>query len=165
MSKIETFNYYESADGVYGVKISDRDMQHIYELCIKSSPYETGGILLGRYSDDQKWAEVMVVTGAPAGSRHDLHSFTRSGKGIVSLLKESWKSHQYYLGEWHYHPNASPQPSGLDLKTMFKLSETERLHCPEPVLLIIGGGPLVWNQYVGVCIRGNVIELDNSTIK
>lgn len=32
MSKIENSNYYESADGVYGVKISDRDITHLRAL-------------------------------------------------------------------------------------------------------------------------------------
>ena len=66
---------------------------------------------------------------------------------------------QYYLGEWHYHPNASPKPSALDLKTMVNLSKDEDLGCPEPILLVIGGSSSNWLQYIGVYVKEQEIEL------
>jgi len=83
----------------------------------------------------------------------------RSTQGIITKLKGAWKKQQYYLGEWHYHPNTSPKPSGLDLKTMLNLSKSKELHCPEPILLIIGGGPSNWHQYIGVYTKEQEIEL------
>ena len=159
MKKTETFRYYESFNGIYGVKLPEQELHYIHDLCANSYPYETGGILIGRYSKDLKWAEITTITGAPMDSKRTMCSFVRSTQGIVAKLKSVWKNQQYYLGEWHYHPNASPRPSGLDLKTMFDLSKSEELHCPEPILLIIGGGPSNWHQYIGVYAKNQEIEL------
>ena len=52
IEKIETFKYYESFNGSYGVKLPDQELEYIHSLCMNSYPYETGGILIGRYSDD-----------------------------------------------------------------------------------------------------------------
>ena len=49
------------------------------------------------------------------------------------------------LGEWHYHPNASSLPSGIDNKQMIKLSRDKKLNCPEPILIIIGGYKDNWS--------------------
>jgi len=125
----------------------------------KGYPYETGGILIGRYSDDLKWAEITTITGAPAESKQTLCSFVRSTRGIITKLKRAWQKQQYYLGEWHYHPNASPKPSALDLKTMVNLSKDEDLGCPEPILLVIGGSSSNWLQYIGVYVKEQEIEL------
>ena len=56
-----------------------------------------------------------------------------------------WNQGQYYLGEWHYHPNASSLPSGIDNKQMIKLSRDKKLNCPEPILIIIGGYKDNWS--------------------
>ena len=126
---------------------------------MNSYPYETGGILIGRYSDDLKWAEITTITGAPAESKQTLCSFVRSTRGIITKLKRAWQKQQYYFGEWHYHPNASPKPSALDLKTMVNLSKDEDLGCPEPILLVIGGSSSNWLQYIGVYVKEQEIEL------
>ena len=141
IEKIETFKYYESFNGSYGVKLPDQELEYIHSLCMNSYPYETGGILIGRYSDDLKWAEITTT------------------RGIITKLKRAWQKQQYYLGEWHYHPNASPKPSALDLKTMVNLSKDEDLGCPEPILLVIGGSSSNWLQYIGVYVKEQEIEL------
>ena len=76
IEKIETFKYYESFNGSYGVKLPDQELEYIHSLCMNSYPYETGGILIGRYSDDLKWAEITTITGAPADpSKLCVHSY------------------------------------------------------------------------------------------
>lgn len=159
LSRMGIFRYYESSNKNLGVKIPDQLLGYLHDLCEKSYPYETGGILVGRYSEDLKWAKITDATGAPTASKRSFCSFTRGSQGIAALLKKLWKKQQYYLGEWHYHPNASPKPSKLDLETMFKLSKSKDLHCPEPILLIVGGTPANWYQYIGVHLENEQIEL------
>lgn len=159
MKKEDSFFYYADNNSVYGVKISEQDIKHIYRLCMKAYPYETGGILIGRYSEDQKWAEISSITAPPKGSKHTRSNFIRNGKGIITLLDRLWNKHIYYLGEWHYHPGCSPQPSAIDRSTMFMLSKRKELHCPEPLLLIIGGGEPFWEEYLSVFANDNEIEL------
>jgi len=150
MNKNESYVYYESNDGRFGVKLSSQTFQALHELCAKFHSFETGGILIGNYSSDLKWAEITAISGAPTDSRQTLFSFTRNDQGIIALLRRAWKKQKFYLGEWHYHPDSSPRPSALDMKTMFKLSDSEDLHCPESILLIVGGSVSAWRHYIGV---------------
>ena len=56
-----------------------------------------------------------------------------------------WNQGRYYLGEWHYHPNTSSLPSGIDNNQMIKLFRDKKLNCPEPILIIIGGYKDNWS--------------------
>jgi hypothetical protein len=76
-------------------------------------------------------------------------------RGIVGL--ESWlarlwtRDGRHYLGEWHFHPFSSPQPSGRDLAQMRVIAKSARYQCPTPVLLIVGGDPQgQWRIHVEV---------------
>ena len=69
------------------------------------------------------------------------------------------KKDQYYIGEWHFHPYSSPFPSATDLQTMHSLSEEEYLHCPEPILIIVGGKPSAWAYHVSVFASGRQVIL------
>jgi hypothetical protein len=45
------------------------------------------------------------------------------------------------LGEWHFHPYATPSASADDERQMLTIADDPRYHCPEPILLIMGGDP------------------------
>ena len=58
------------------------------------------------------------------------------------MLDRVWGHRRdYYVGEWHFHPFATPVPSPTDEKQMAEIANTSTWRCPEPVLLIIGGNP------------------------
>ena len=97
IEKIETFKYYESFNGSYGVKLPDQELEYIHSLCMNSYPYETGGILIGRYSDDLKWAEITTITGAPAESKQTLCSFVRRQDSRLSAEEVRRLSSAYFL--------------------------------------------------------------------
>ena len=140
---------FQSQDMRFGLKIPKDELHSIYKMCSDSSK-ETGGILIGYYSDDLSWANVTKATAPPAGSVHYAFSFIREGKPLARLLDRYWKKKQYYIGEWHFHPNASAEPSGTDRNTMCGLASTKSLHCPEPILLIIGGNCKNWHIHCSV---------------
>ncbi len=48
------------------------------------------------------------------------------------------------MGEWHFHPQASPAPSSRDSIQMRDIARMLQYHCPEPILLMVGGGPFIW---------------------
>lgn len=151
--------YFESKDKSLGIQISNQLIQKLHNICKNAYPYETGGILIGRYSEDLKWAQIMTVSETLAKSNRSHISFTRNGQGVTLILKKYWEEKQYYLGEWHYHPGASPLPSELDKKTMFMLSRSKKLYCPEPILFVVGGNADKWNHYAGVYKRSEEIVL------
>ena len=150
---------FHSLNKSYGIRISFENILYIEKLCAMSLPNETGGILIGQYSSDCKWAEITNITKPPVGSIQRRGSFTRSGKMLLPLLDSFWKKDQYYIGEWHFHPYSSPFPSATDLQTMHSLSEEEYLHCPEPILIIVGGKPSAWAYHVSVFASGRQVIL------
>lgn len=149
---------FQSKDMSFGLQIPQSALNSIYKMCAASSN-ETGGILIGYYSADFSWAIVTKVTAPPVGSIRGTSTFVREGKSLTRLLDKCWKQKQYYLGEWHYHPNASAEPSNTDKNTMCKLARTASLHCPEPILLIIGGNCNSWTIHCSVFVAEKEIRL------
>ena len=62
-------------------------------------------------------------------------------RGLQRSVNKLWKSRSFYLGEWHFHPFAAPDPSGSDISQMCEIARAESCKCPEPVLVILGGDP------------------------
>lgn len=123
------------------VKLEEVVLEQLLEWSEKSFPNETGGILYGYYANDCMSATITGATSQPRGSRSGRTWFERSIGGLQRLLNNLWKSRVYYLGEWHLHPNGSPTPSGQDVEQLLQISKSKSYHCPEPILIILGGRP------------------------
>ncbi|MGL6015028.1 MAG: Mov34/MPN/PAD-1 family protein, partial [Selenomonadaceae bacterium] len=123
------------------VEVNDDVVQNLIDFCINSSSHETGGILIGQYTENKMKAVVTKVIDAPADSIRQKYHFKRGIVGLQPLLNKLWKKNEYYLGEWHFHPFSASNPSGTDDFQMFKFADDPRLNCPEPILLILGGNP------------------------
>ncbi len=109
--------------------------------CKTAKHHETGGVLAGNYSDDHKCARVISISDAPPDSKAGRSWFRRGIQGLQSWIDKQWRSKSYYLGEWHFHPSAPPDPSERDITEMKGISTTDSYKCPEPLLLILGGNP------------------------
>ncbi|MBO4915386.1 MAG: Mov34/MPN/PAD-1 family protein [Oscillospiraceae bacterium] len=156
---------FQSDDKQFGIRVSDENLMHFKILCTKYSTRETGGILIGHYSPDLHWAEIDEITGPPQDSIHRATTFIRGKHSILSKLDKLWHREEYYLGEWHYHPNASPLPSATDKQTMFAISKSKELFCPEPILIIVGNLNLSWQLHVSVFVGNSEIVLKETPLK
>lgn len=116
--------------------------ENILQTCEKSVNKETGGILIGYYTDDLTTAVVTEATPPPKDSRSDYTRFYRGMDGLKRLLIRRWKEPRrcYYLGEWHYHPVKNVEPSPNDINQMVKISREENYKCREPIMLVVGHG-------------------------
>ena len=131
-----------SEDDRFGLWVEEKNAAEILRLCRRSSPHETGGLLLGSYSTAHDCALVTATTKAPADSRSGRTWFFRGVRGLQTKVDRLWRSRQgYYIGEWHFHPFGSPCPSPTDMAQMWEIAQSDQYHCPEPVLLIVGGDP------------------------
>jgi integrative and conjugative element protein (TIGR02256 family) len=140
---------------VFKISISQSLMNEIHRLCETSLPNETGGILLGSYTENSTCASVSKLLKAPSDSMSGPTWFFRGTKGVKSKLDKLWKQKkQYYLGEWHYHPNSSSNISSQDINQMNTISNDKAYKCPEPILLIIGGSPFSWECSTYVFLKG-----------
>ncbi|MFD1607494.1 Mov34/MPN/PAD-1 family protein [Oceanobacillus luteolus] len=131
---------YTSKDRLFEVTLHRQVCEMMRELCGKLHPKETGGILIGYYSEDQHTAIITKITGPPGDSKHGLAWFERGTEGLQNILDNAWEKEQvYYLGEWHYHPKDFPSPSSIDINQMELISKNPKYHCPEPILIIVNG--------------------------
>jgi integrative and conjugative element protein (TIGR02256 family) len=134
---------YQTQDRKYGCQLSNVAIQRMLRLCQQSRNTETGGVLVGYYTQDYSYAVVTEVSSAPIDSRSGPTWFQRGIVGIQVWLNSLWKQRQpqYYLGEWHFHPGSTPQPSSTDIAQMKNIAASKQYQCPEPLLIIIGGTP------------------------
>ncbi|WP_010657912.1 Mov34/MPN/PAD-1 family protein [Brucella anthropi] len=129
--------YAVSADDLYRVTIESDALRTIIEHSNRAGMNETGGILIGHINGTGQ-AIISEVTGKPRGSMFGRFTFVRKTAGLASLLRTRWLDKRYYLGEWHSHPGAEPNPSERDRQSMRTISSDEGYCCPEPILLILG---------------------------
>ena len=148
-------------NGQYNVVLPYGEYEKILKYCVEAKPCETGGILIGNYSEDCCVAIIKEATSPPIDSTHKPAKFFRGTNNLMKKLDDAWKQDCYYLGEWHYHPNSSPFPSLTDQDQMRVLSKDEKLNCPEPILLIIGESQKEWSVYMEICCNEIFIKLNN----
>lgn len=146
-------------DNLHRVIIFKEAYEHMHEYCKTSNSNETGGILIGNYSRNQKTANILKVTPPPQNSRKTKCTFKRGTAGLKNFLDLMWEQGLYYLGEWHYHPNASPFPSGTDINQMIRFANSSDLKCPEPILVIIGGNLCKESIFVAVFNKNDYVTL------
>ena len=131
-----------SDDGRFALRLSQRALDAILDACRKGGRVETGGILVGRYSADLAVAVVTHASPPPPDTTAGPTWLRRGIVGLESWLARLWTRHaRHYLGEWHFHPFSTPQPSGRDIAQMRVIAKSTRYQCRTPVLLIVGGDP------------------------
>ncbi|GAA0740299.1 Mov34/MPN/PAD-1 family protein [Gaetbulibacter jejuensis] len=109
-------------------------------------PNEFGGFLIGKYSDDYRTLFITdyILPKSYKGSRY---LFERSSKGMKSFFSKLFKKKkEYYVGEWHTHPNGSTGFSETDLNAMINIEASPSVNIKNPVLLILGISEKQLNQ-------------------
>lgn len=152
--------FFQDNNQIYYINLSREAYEQMLHYCNESNPYETGGILIGNYSLDQTTANILQITPPPKNSKHAKCKFHRSSSGLKQILDAAWNQGKYYLGEWHYHPNALSFPSRTDKTQMMNLSQNKQLNCPEPILIIIGGYKGNWNINVRLYVNNQEITMN-----
>lgn len=143
------------------VTVSRQVFDCIIRYCGGANNKEVGGILIGAYSSDNKSVIISSVSGPTEDSVMKPHSFVRGTRGLQKLLSKKWKEGKYYVGEWHYHPSSSPEPSRQDLKQMKSFASNKKLNCPEPVLFIIGGDRIRgWSSSVHIITKNEIVQME-----
>lgn len=142
------------------VILEEKVCEKIKEIIQKQNCVETGGIIIGYYTVSLQKAIITELSDAPIDSKAGYNWFYRGIKGLKRLLADKWtKRGEYYLGEWHLHPNSSPNPSIIDIGQMKKNARNKEFNCPEPILLIIGGNSLGVEISVTLLFAGKLYSL------
>lgn len=153
---------FRSADERFGLTVESSHASTLLRYCELAGSRETGGVLIGHYTDRLDWAVVTRVCGPSADSRAGATWFERGTNKLQAMFDEYWRRGRgYYLGEWHFHPGAAPNPSEPDMNSMRRIAQDPSCQCGQPVLLIIGGRPpALWSAAAHVFpYSGTMVEL------
>ncbi|WP_214721220.1 Mov34/MPN/PAD-1 family protein [Exiguobacterium sp. s192] len=148
---------------MFEISVSQDLINQLYKICESSLPNESGGILIGNYTKDCNLAVICQALPQPPDSRSGTTWFFRGIEDVKNKLDLLWEEkRQFYIGEWHYHPNNSSELSHQDIKQMISISNEESYKCPEPILMIIGGNSFFWENSFYIFPKGKeYIRLKN----
>jgi hypothetical protein len=140
-SLIASLNWVTPCQG-FALRIAAEAWQQIDRECGRSGEFETGGILVGHYTNDRSTAFVTEALLPPNDSTRSTNWFHRGVAGLRGLLAKRWKSEfrTFYIGEWHYHPARVVEPSGDDMAQMYTINADPLYQCREPLMIILGQG-------------------------
>lgn len=139
------------------------------EAC-RAYPQETGGVLVG-YALEGQQPVVLAVIGPGPAAVHRRDRFHPDHVWQCKQLDELYERSRrglVYLGDWHTHPDGSPQMSWLDKRTIRAIARHAPAECSQPLMLIGGGSPGHWlwwghryrsERLLGALIDCEVLEL------
>lgn len=114
------------------VRISDRAHRKILGESERQPQVETGGVLMGAFSEASQTFRISDVLQAPSDSTCERDGFVLGTVGLRDRLDEYIPKHIYCLGTWHTHLSESG-PSKQDLRTAALVGESRT----EPSVLLI----------------------------
>lgn len=142
---------YEGARGRFRILLEQAALLQMVHYSAKAGERETGGILIGNHQVSTRAAVIVEATSGPQDSEEAPTTFRRGVSGLRALLQERWRYGDHYLGEWHFHPGGSAQPSFCDKHAMSGIARSARYACQEPILIVVGGWPMGrWEVSVNV---------------
>lgn len=121
------------------IVIDDKLVDQLCRLGSDHYPKEYGGLLVGRYVNDNK--EVLIEqTVLPKKFKSSAFSFERGVEGLRNILAGLFRKNPslIYVGEWHTHPDGRPVPSSTDSSALRTIAEHKDVFIKNPLLLIIG---------------------------
>lgn len=112
---------------------------------------ETGGILLGIVDDACRVIWITRAEAPPPDSEQVEHHFRLGQDGVEETIlahREASNGRIRFVGVWHTHPGISPAPSTRDDEAMETLLVPVRNAPRRAVLLVAGGRPRVWDDWL-----------------
>lgn len=136
--KTYTFNF---KSGKLKVLLNQYLLKKLSRLAKTNFPNETGGTLLGHYTNSMKIAIITEIIKSGKNTKTSPVSFIRPSDHDNSMENKKIiraKGKLFYLGEWHSHPKGNPRPSHNDLKSLVGLATHPGVPADTPIMLIIG---------------------------
>lgn len=122
----------------YGLSIQIENDLYIdlSQKAISAYPNETGGLLVGRYSDSHD-SVTIIKSLVPTKMESNRTSYYRSVEGMEDEWRKLAEEGLYYVGEWHSHPGGSTMFSSCDESALRALQGDEGIIIRKPVMLIL----------------------------
>lgn len=117
--------------------------REVYDLMKQESAdskdVETGGVLIGYREGPGRYVIIKATGPGPKAIR----TKTRFEKDEEYCQKELIDAFSQlaekglYLGEWHYHPVGSNEPSGLDIRSLTEIAAQSNYRIDRPIMIIM----------------------------
>ena len=107
----------------------------------KPDKLEAGGVLLGRLLNESNDVIIDLVTIPQPNDKRRRYRFFRKHRAHQAIIDKVWKESDgayNYLGEWHTHPEATPVPSQIDLKSWQKQMQNAQFEGDSLFFIIFG---------------------------
>lgn len=131
-------NYYQTELSLK-IELPIEVLDKLKNAAIKHFPKEFGGIFIGSYSDDNMIAFISDIL-IPEQFTNSPTTFQRKTDDLNEKLKELYELSQgkiIYIGEWHSHPNGSPNFSQSDFNAMKHIANDINVGANNPLMLIL----------------------------
>lgn len=133
----------------YHVRISDNAWASILSVIEegrrrRGPRVETGGLLLGERDDASRVVWITDATEPPPDSRATRSGFVCGTKGCHETdakRRAETLNGVHFVGMWHTHPGAPPEPSSIDLEGMARLVSSFDPPIAQALLVIVGHTP------------------------
>ena len=105
----------------------------------ESLDVETGGVLVGYRIAGDEYVIVKASKPGPNAVRTKLR-FEKDEEYCQKQLLDAFNElgeKGLYLGEWHYHPSGSNEPSGLDIKSLTEIAAQDNYRIDKPIMVIL----------------------------
>lgn len=129
---------------LYNVWINWSHLKFILNNAAKFYPLETGGIFIGYWASE---FEIVIdyIVGPGPKAKHGEDYFTPDNKfhnKKIAKYYEKTGTTDYYLGDWHTHPDTGSYLSSKDKSTLKKISAFKPARIEKPIMMILGTNPL-----------------------
>lgn len=134
---------------------------------VRSTDCEAGGILLGRLIRDASDVVIDHATSPSAADRRGRFSFFRAQRPAQIAVDDAWAASDCslnYVGEWHTHPEDSPNPSFTDRLNWMQIVRRAKFEQDFLLFMIVGRIDIrVWElQRRGFILRTLDVILDHN---
>lgn len=128
---------------VVGLVMPDEVRQSLRAMTEASPEAETGGVLIG-FVDERGRAVALRATGPGPNAEQTARRFRRDVQFVQSELDRAASElgdQGQYIGEWHSHLVAHPQPSPTDIDSLVGISRALNYPTRCPIMVIVGLDP------------------------
>lgn len=143
------------------VELSDSVLAHLNKHAQHTgeSP-EAGGQLFANITKEGSHWFVSSVTG-PRPSDHRSRFFFHPDRRIERReIYAEFEQGKHYVGDWHTHPQQTPQPSASDTRSMGEIFEKSTHQLPGILMIIVGTYPPPEGLWVSIySSRGTTLPL------
>jgi integrative and conjugative element protein (TIGR02256 family) len=133
--------------GAYVVWLPSHIQHGWIEEAKRYYPLETGGTIMGYWSDDRTAVVTASIDAGPTAIR-TRHNFEPDQEWQLKEIAKTYYAsgrRETYLGDWHTHPDASTgRPSFTDRRVLRRIINTPTARTLNPIMVIFHGDESKW---------------------